>query len=115
MVICLAPPVAAGFLTHLTAASVTALATAVAAPYLALVTPSIALRAAVPAAAVAIAVLSTVSANGSGWTKRLSFHSVYLAVVLVVFRTLMVLLAVVFLAAAGLAATDFGRAGDGFL
>jgi len=72
----LAPPVAVGFLTHLTAASVIALAVALTAPYLVLVTLSIAARAAVPVARVTVAALSTLSANGSGWTKRLSFHSV---------------------------------------
>lgn len=114
--IILAPPVAPGFLTNLTAASVTATAAAVAAPNLALVTPSIALTAAVPEAKEAVAALSTVSANGSGWTKRLRVHAVYLAaVVLVVLRSLTVLAAAVVLvvALAGVAAAALaGRVAD---
>jgi len=65
-VICLAPPVAAGFVVNLTAFSTTAAAAAVNVPYLVLVTLLIAAFAASPVARVTVAALSTVSANGSG-------------------------------------------------
>jgi len=68
----------------------------------------------VEVAAVTVAALSTFSANGSGWTKRLRTQEVYLAgvVAFVALSILMVLLVVVLVAAAGLAVAA-GREADG--
>jgi len=76
--------VAVGAVVNLTATSVTAAAAAVAAPNLALVTPATAVVAASPVTFFTVAALSTFSANGSGATKRLSFHSVCAALVVAV-------------------------------
>jgi hypothetical protein len=81
----------------------------------ALVTPSTAARAPVEVASVTVLALSTLSANGSGWTKRLRTHSVFVgaAVAFVALARTVVLLAVAFLAGAAGVAVAAGRDGDG--
>jgi len=67
MVIFYEPPVAVGFLVQPTVTSVTAAATAVIEPYLATgVTLAMAAVTPAPVAAVTVAALSTLAANGSG-------------------------------------------------
>ena len=71
-------------------------------------------RAPVEVAAVTVAALSTFSANGSGWTKRLRTQAVYLAgaVLLAVALSILMVLLVALVAAAGLAVAA-GREADG--
>jgi len=79
-----------------------------------LVTVSTAAKAPVEVAAVTVAALSTLSANGSGWTKRLRTHSVYAGLVaLVALASILVLLAVVLVAAGAAGALAAGRVADG--
>jgi len=88
------------------------------------VTVSTAARALVLVAAVMVAALSALTANGSGWITRFKTHSVWTAavvlvvflvavVVVVVVYNILVLVALVVLAAAGLAGAAAGRDGDG--